>query len=153
MGVLYGSWKEHLNNNGKSHDYPMVMPWLFSKPFRQGHPEKVREIKARFAGRYLSRNSKAFERQMKANIAHDTRGCLHPIDVPALILVGKHDELTPPGMAKELKSEIPNAELLIFEQGGHALYWEVPHLFNKAILEFLKSQNLKVHKAKSQFLS
>lgn len=129
------------------------MPWLFSKPFRQGHPEKVGEIKARFTGQYLSRNSKAFERQIKANIAHDTRGCLHQIDAPTLILVGKHDELTPPSMAKELKSEIPNAKLLIFEQGGHGLYWEVPHLFNKAILEFLKRQDLEVHKAKSQFLS
>ena len=121
------------------------MPWLFSKPFRQGYPEKVREITARFAGRYLSRNSKAFERQMNANIAHDTRGCLHRIHVPTLILVGEHDELTPPSMARELRSEIPNGKLLVFEQGGHGLYWEVPQLFNKAIVEFLKGQGLEVH--------
>ena len=121
------------------------MPWLFSKPFRQRYPEKVREIKARCTGRYLSRNSKAFGRQMNANIAHDTRGCLHRIDVPTLILVGEHDELTPPSMARELRSEIPNGKLLVFEQGGHGLYWEVPQLFNKAIVEFLKGQGLEVH--------
>ncbi|UCF58172.1 MAG: alpha/beta hydrolase [Deltaproteobacteria bacterium] len=54
--------------------------------------------------------------------------------------MGKHDELTPPRMAKELKAEMPNAELLTFEQGGHGLYWEVPHLFNKAVLGFLNSE-------------
>lgn len=126
------------------------MPWLFSKPYRQGYPEKVREIEARFAGRYLSLNSKAFGRQMNANIAHDTRGCLHRIDVPTLVLVGEHDELTPPSMARELESKIANARLLIFEQGGHGLYWEVPHLFNKAIVDFLRSQDLGVHKGKPQ---
>ncbi len=113
------------------------MPWLFSKPFRQKHPEKVREIKERLTGGYLPRGSKAFERHMKANIAHDTRGLLHRIDVPTLIMVGKHDDLTPPNMVKGLKSEIPDAKLIIFEQGGHGLYWEVPHLFNKAVLNFL----------------
>ncbi len=118
----------------------MVMPWLFSKPFRKQHPEKVREIKEKFAGQYLSRKSRAFERQLKANVTHDTRGRLERLDAPTLIMVGKHDELTPPGMAKELGAEIPNAKLLVFDQGGHGLYWEVPHLFNKAVLDFLNGQ-------------
>ena len=118
----------------------MIMPWLFSKPFRKQHPEKVKEIKARLTGNYLTKNSKAFERQLKANIGHDTRGQLHRIQVPTLILAGKDDELTPPGMAEELKFEIPDAKLMIFEQGGHGLYWEVPELFNKAVLEFIKGQ-------------
>jgi len=52
-------------------------------------------------------------------------------------MTGKDDELTPPGMVKELHSEISNSRLLIFDQGGHGLYWEVPHLFNKAVLEFI----------------
>jgi pimeloyl-ACP methyl ester carboxylesterase len=115
------------------------MPWLLSKPFRQQHPEKVRDIKTNFTKGYLSKNSKAYERQAKANISTDTRGSLHLIDMPTLIMVGKHDELTPPSMAKELESEIPNAKLLIFEQGGHGLYWEVPQLFNKSVVEFLNS--------------
>ncbi len=118
----------------------MVMPWLFSKPFRRQYPEKAQAIKMQLTGLYLARNSKAFERQVKANIEHDTRGQLKQIQIPTLIMVGKDDELTPPGMAKELKSEIPNAELLIFDQGGHGLYWEVPDLFNKAVLDFIRSQ-------------
>lgn len=117
------------------------MPWLFSKPFRKKHPEKVREIKARLTGGYLARNSAAFERQIKANVTHDIRGQLYRISVPTLILVGEQDELTPPRMAKELKAEMPQAKLLIFEQEeGHGLYWEAPQLFNKAVLDFLNDQ-------------
>ena len=118
----------------------MVMPWLFSKSFRKQHPEKVKEIKNRFTQNYLTKNSAAFERQLKANIAHDTRNRLNEIKIPTLILVGKNDELTPTNMAKELNSEIPCSKLLIFDQGGHGLYWEVPELFNKTVLDFIESQ-------------
>jgi pimeloyl-ACP methyl ester carboxylesterase len=116
----------------------MVMPWLFSKPFRKQHPEKVKEIKDRFTKNYLTKNSAAFERQLNANIRHDTRNQLNEIKIPTLILVGKNDELTPPNMAKELSSEIPNSKLLIFDQGGHGLYWEVPELFNESVINFIK---------------
>ena len=43
---------------------------------------------------------------------------------------------------KELESEIPKAKLLIFEQGGHGLYWEVPELFNRSVVDFLNSQKI-----------
>ncbi len=140
MKVFYSSWQESLKRSGRSDEDPMVMPWLFSKSFRKEHPEKVREIKARLTGGYLAMSSSAFERQMKANITHDVRGQLTRITVPTLILVGKQDELTPPRMAKELKAEMPDARLLVLEQGGHGLYWEVPKLFNEAVLDFLKAQ-------------
>jgi len=123
----------------------MVMPWLFSKPFRRQHPEKVKEIKERFTKNYLTRNSAAFERQLNANITHDTRSRLHQIQAPTLILAGKDDELTPPNMAEELNSEIPKSKLLIFEQGGHGLYWEVPELFNESVIDFIKQHGYEVH--------
>ncbi len=121
----------------------MVMPWLFSKPFRKQYPEKVKEIKERFTKNYLTKNSAAFERQLNANTRHDTRNQLGEIKIPTLILVGKHDELTPPNMAEELNSEIPHSKLLIFEQGGHGLYWEAPDQFNKAVLDFVNSKRIK----------
>jgi pimeloyl-ACP methyl ester carboxylesterase len=140
MRVFYGSWQESLQRSGRSVEDPVVMPWLFSKPFRKENPGKVRDIKARLTGGYLARNSLAFERQMKANVTHDVRGQLNRINVPTLILVGKQDELTPPRMAKELEEEMPDAKLLVLEQGGHGLYWEVPKLFNRTVLNFLNGQ-------------
>ena len=141
MKVLYNSWEEHLKNSGRSDSDLMVMPWLFSKPFRKQHPDKVKEIKANLTGGYLSRDSDAFKRQIKSNVVHDTRGRLNGITVPTLILVGKDDELTPIKMAEEMKSELPNAKLQVLEQGGHGLYWEVSDLFNKAVVDFLNGQH------------
>jgi hypothetical protein len=37
-------------------------------------------------------------------------------------MTDKDDELTHPGMTKELHSEIPSSRLLIFEQGGHGCW-------------------------------
>ncbi len=121
----------------------MVMPWLFSKPFRKQYPDKVKEIKARFTTNYLTRNSAAFERQLNANVHHDTRNHLRKIKIPTLILVGKDDELTPPNMAEELNTDIASSKLVIFEQGGHGLYWEVPDQFNQAVLDFVDSIKIK----------
>jgi len=58
-----------------------------------------------------------------------------------LILAGRDDELTPLKMAKELNSEISNSTLLIFEQGGHGLYWEVPESFNESVITFIKQHD------------
>ena len=118
----------------------MIMPWLFSKPFRKQHRQKVKEIKERFTQSYLTIDSAAFERQLKANVRHDTRNQLKEIKVPTLIMAGKKDELTPPKMAEELSSEMPGSELKVFEQGGHGLYWENPDLFNKEVLDFVNAQ-------------
>ncbi len=118
----------------------MVMPWLFSKPFRKQHPQKVKEIKEHFTKTYLTRESAAFERQLNANIRHDTRNQLRKIKAPTLILVGKDDELTPLKMAEELSAEIPDSKMIAFEQGGHGLYWEIPDLFNEAVSNFVNAQ-------------
>lgn len=140
MRVLYDSWEGYLKDSGRPEGNPAVMPWLFSKSFRQLRPESVKEIKARLTKGYLPRTSEAFSRQVRANVAHDTRGRLGGIQARALILVGSEDELTPPRMAQELASEMPNAHVRIFEGGGHGLYWEIPALFNQAVIEFLTGQ-------------
>lgn len=116
------------------------MPWLFSKPFRQQYADKVKEIKVRFTSQYLPRSSPAFQRQMQANTTHNTRDCLKLIEAPTLVMVGEDDELTPPRVAEELKSLIPQAKLVVYKQGGHGLYWEIPQLFHEAIVEFAGGQ-------------
>ena len=118
----------------------MAMPWLFSKPFRKQYPQRVKEIKEHFTKTYLTRESAAFERQLNANTRHDTRNKLGKIKIPTLILVGKDDELTPLKMAEELSAEIPDSKMIAFEQGGHGLYWEIPDLFNEAVVEFVNAQ-------------
>jgi pimeloyl-ACP methyl ester carboxylesterase len=130
-----------LKNSDKPGGEPLVMPWLFSKRFREEAPERIREIRDRFARNYLHRDSDAFERQLRANVGHNLKGRLGAITAPTLILVGRDDPLTPPAMAEALHAEVPHSELVVFERGGHGLYWEIPDLFNRTVLDFLGKYN------------
>lgn len=57
--------------------------------------------------------------------------------LPFLFIVGKEDILLPVKLSKELAEGIPNAELVILEEGGHGFFIEIADKFNKAVLEFL----------------
>jgi pimeloyl-ACP methyl ester carboxylesterase len=52
-------------------------------------------------------------------------------------MVGKEDLLTPIRFSEQLAQGIPNAELVILEQGGHAVVVEWADTVAKVILDFL----------------
>ena len=79
----------------------------------------------------------AFARQFFAGRGYDTRERLGQITAPTLVIVGKEDILLPVKLSKELAEGIPNAELVILEEGGHGFFIEIADKFNKAVLEFL----------------
>lgn len=63
---------------------------------------------------------------------------LDEIDVPALIVVGTRDRLTPPRAAREMAMHIPNAELITIPGSGHMPMLEQPKLFHARLREFLR---------------
>jgi pimeloyl-ACP methyl ester carboxylesterase len=67
----------------------------------------------------------------------DTTESLHAIEVPALILVGEEDTLTPPAQAREMAARIPGAELEVIPGAGHLSNLENPQAFNAALAAFL----------------
>jgi len=60
--------------------------------------------------------------------------------VPALILCGSRDKLTPPALSERLNDLIPSSRLLVLEGAGHMLPLEAPERVNRQILEFVGSQ-------------
>ena len=58
--------------------------------------------------------------------AHSAEGLLEKIDVPVLICHGTADPFTPLGVAKEMEDRIPDARLVVFEDGSHTLPIEHP---------------------------
>lgn len=81
----------------------------------------------------------AFDAQVQAILAmdDDLRFALGGIDVPALVIVGSQDVLTPQGDAEELASLIPGAELVVVRGGAHGFMIEHAGAFNAAVLDFL----------------
>jgi 3-oxoadipate enol-lactonase len=67
----------------------------------------------------------------------DLRGELHNVGVPVLVLVGEHDEATPPPMSHELAALLPNARLKIIPGCAHVPQLQAPQIFLDAIGDFL----------------
>lgn len=52
---------------------------------------------------------------------------LNHVTASTLVLVGRHDWITPPGQAERIALGIPSAELVIFEDAGHFPWLEDPN--------------------------
>jgi len=59
------------------------------------------------------------------------------INIPALIICGKDDELTPVKYSEYLHSKIKTSELNIFSKAGHMVMWEKSKEVNEAIANFV----------------
>ena len=57
---------------------------------------------------------------------HDTTALLPTITVPTLVIVGRHDEWSPPAQHEVLARAIPDARLEIVEDAGHFVTVEQP---------------------------
>lgn len=66
----------------------------------------------------------------------DSLGLLPSIDVPALVVVGEHDRLTPPFESERMSADIPEATLEVIPQAGHMSNLENPDAFNQALVRF-----------------
>ncbi len=61
---------------------------------------------------------------------------LHRVAVPALVLVGAHDYLTPRS-AGLLRAALPDARLVLFPESCHAPYLDEPEAYFSAVTRFL----------------
>jgi len=62
---------------------------------------------------------------------------LEKICVPAHVVVGEEDMLTPPSLARSMAERIAGARLTIIKNAGHLPNIERPRAFNAALLPFL----------------
>jgi len=69
----------------------------------------------------------------------DTTSSLGKIQVPTLLLVGEKDGVTPPDTARAMHEKIPGSRLEILPGAGHLSNLENPELFNRHLLNFLRS--------------
>lgn len=67
----------------------------------------------------------------------DSTPQLRSINVPTQLIVGAHDEITPPGDARLLARAIPGAQIEIMENAAHLPSLEQPTAFNAVLVSFL----------------
>ena len=60
------------------------------------------------------------------------------INLPALVVVGDQDNMTPPKYSQYLAKNMPNCKMSVIEGAGHLAFLEKPQEVNTAIDKFLK---------------
>ena len=106
--------------------------FLAPGPHRNEILGMVREMGLYLGPETFVRQARALQRR------RDQQGTLRRCKVPALILCGEHDKLTPPKRHTFMAELIPYAELRIIEEAGHLPTLEQPAATTSALREWLK---------------
>jgi pimeloyl-ACP methyl ester carboxylesterase len=99
---------------------------------RDAAPEHVELTRTLMA----ATSPKAIAESLRSLVDHDVLDHLVAVDVPTLVVVGTHDMLTPPRMAREIVRSLPHAELVVLERVGHMPMLEARRDLNRLIAEF-----------------
>lgn len=76
----------------------------------------------------------------KSAIRHNMAKDLPKMDTPTCIIWGKNDVVTPPEVADEFHSLLPDSDLYWIDKCGHAPMMEHPDEFNRLLDEWLKKR-------------
>jgi 3-oxoadipate enol-lactonase len=121
------------NAKGLSAITDVAMRRLFAPEFQAAHPELMADRRAAF----LRTDPEVFRAACDALASLDLRPELGKVKVPALVLVGEHDEATPPPMSRELAAGLPEARFDIIPGCAHVPQLQSPALFLRMIGDFL----------------
>jgi 3-oxoadipate enol-lactonase len=111
----------------------VAMRRLFAPEFQAEHPDLMRDRREAF----LRTDPEVFRAACEQLAELDLRPELLRITVPVLVLVGEHDEATPPPMSRELAALLPDARLKIIPGCAHVPQLQSPEIFLDAIGDFL----------------
>jgi len=118
----------------------VAMRRLFAPEFQAQHPDLMRHRRAAF----LRTDPDVFRAACDALADLDLRPELGQVKVPVLVLVGEHDEATPPPMSHELAAGLPSARLKIIAGCAHVPQLQSPEGFLDAIGDFITASSAGV---------
>lgn len=78
----------------------------------------------------------------KSAIRHNMAKDLPNMKMPACLIWGKNDTITPPEVAIEFNQLLTNSSLYWIDECGHAPMMEHPVLFNELLIGWMKEHNL-----------
>ena len=117
---------------------PWLASWLFSPEFRREQPDRVRDLLAHF-DRHRAPLHGALAHWW-ASVYHDTVSRLPRIQAPTLVLHGERDAMAPIGNARLLAERIPDAELRLVPEAGHAYLLERPEASFELMTDWLDAR-------------
>jgi len=132
-GVLE-AWAIVLAAGGMPALMGQMAPWIFSPEFHASEPAML----AGFIDEMIRtpQSAESFAAQLAVLHDHDCWDRLAEIGAPALVLVAESDILIRPGLSARLLSRLQDAQWAMVP-GGHAVMWENPVAWNRAIIDFV----------------
>jgi proline iminopeptidase len=125
---------DRLWNDELADDRAFARAWRTVQPlyFRRPTPSRIERTIAPLRYNLVSRR-----RILPQYARFDLRRRLRNIAAPTLVVVGRHDWITPPEFAEELARLMPNASVEVFEESGHYPFVEEPSRFAAVAGRFL----------------
>lgn len=123
-------WSDRLEDD---RDFATSWRTLFPLYFARATPERVEH----YAGR-TSYNLATRRAILPTFAEYDLRSRLHELAMPALVIVGAHDWITPPDEARELAAALSASRLVVFEDSGHYPFLEEGERFTSVVEAFLQ---------------
>lgn len=111
-----------------------AMPWLFSGQFLK-NSDKVKSILHIAATYPYAQSLIGQKRQLEALLDFNSESWFKKITAPLLVIEGEED-LTCPGDAARMHSEIPGSSHLLFSGQGHMAHVEMPNEFTNEVKNF-----------------
>jgi len=105
--------------------------WLFTDRFWRSEANVRAAL--RFARTQPFQTVQGFQGQVDAALGHDARGRLGALRVPTAVIHGALDQLSPVANGVELARLIPDAELTVIPDVGHAVNLEAQRGVNTAL--------------------
>jgi 3-oxoadipate enol-lactonase len=118
----------------------VAMRRLFASAFQEQNPDLMRDRREAF----LRTDPEIFRAACAALAELDLRPQLGQLEAPVLVLVGEHDEATPPPMSHELAAGLPHARLKIIPGCAHVPQLQSPEVFLDAIGDFLPASHAPI---------
>jgi pimeloyl-ACP methyl ester carboxylesterase len=138
---LFGLWDKNIDER-----LDFILPKSFSElppefkeigpSYRWAHPKGVEDwiqMEKKSNGNGVRHGQKA-----KNDITWEK---IRVANIPSFFIAGGADLYQPPSMMRAAAREIPNSEVLVIPEAGHALQWEQPTLFNQSVTEFFRKHS------------
>jgi pimeloyl-ACP methyl ester carboxylesterase len=113
-----------------------MIPKLLGETTRTQRPDAVRLVRSFIEAQTTEGIAAAI---VRLRDRPDSTDVLRALQVPALIVVGEEDTLTPVVESERMRDAIPRADLVRIPSAGHLASLEAPGAFNAALARYLNS--------------
>ncbi|MBT6275146.1 MAG: alpha/beta fold hydrolase, partial [Chromatiales bacterium] len=112
---------------------------LYPPDYRRQHEEGFAQMESAAEGTPV--NADSIRNGLIPILAFDSRPVTAQIKCPALVVVGADDQLMPPWFGRSMAKDIPNSQLLEFDNAGHMILETRAQDLAARVLEFLSDEH------------